>query len=488
MLSVVLLLLGLGVGAVVGALVGAATTRSQQAGRQAGAQATLQAERDSARAEALRLATEATAWSNRAQQSEHDATRLTAELAHAQESGVERLADLQRTQEELSERFRLLSQDALDRTSARLVQLTDERLATAEKQTAAQLDQRRVAVENLVRPLSESLEQVRVQLTEVEKTRVGAYAELREQVQSMNRTSDQLRVETAQLVTALRAPQARGRWGEMQLRRVVESAGMVEHCDFAEQANVTTEDGMLRPDMVVRLAGGKNVVVDAKVAFSGYLEAMEARDEAIRDARLKAHARQLRNHIDKLSAKTYWQRFTPTPEFVICFVPADTFLDAALREDPSLLEHAFQHDVVLATPSTLVALLRTIAYGWRQHSLATNAEEVLQVGRELYRRLATMGAHIDKLGRSLGSAVTAYNDTVGSLERRVLSTARQMNDLGVVAPSSRLDAPEPLRDAVPRPATASELVEQRVLALHPKTALQAKPLPRAEPPPLRDGA
>src|SRR5450631_3449521 len=199
MLSVVLLLLGLGAGALVGALVGAAATRSQQAGRQAAALATLQAERDSARAEALRLATEATAWSNRAQQSEHDVIRLTAELAHAQEAGVERLADLQRTQEELSERFRLLSQDALDRTSARLVQLTDERLATAEKQTAAQLDQRRVAVENLVKPLSESLEQVRVQLTEVEKTRVGAYAELREQVQSMNRTSDQLRVETAQL-------------------------------------------------------------------------------------------------------------------------------------------------------------------------------------------------------------------------------------------------------------------------------------------------
>jgi DNA recombination protein RmuC len=474
MLSVVLLLLGLGAGALVGALVGAAATRSQQAGRQAAALATLQAERDSARAEALRLATEATAWSNRAQQSEHDVIRLTAELAHAQEAGVERLADLQRTQEELSERFRLLSQDALDRTSARLVQLTDERLATAEKQTAAQLDQRRVAVENLVKPLSESLEQVRVQLTEVEKTRVGAYAELREQVQSMNRTSDQLRVETAQLVTALRAPQARGRWGEMQLRRVVESAGMVEHCDFAEQANVTTEDGMLRPDMVVRLAGGKNVVVDAKVAFSGYLEAMEAKDDTTRTGRLKAHARHLRDHIDRLSAKSYWEQFQPSPEFVVMFVPAEVFLSAALEEDPTLLEHAFARDVVIATPQTLIALLRTIAYTWRQEAIAANAQQVYQLGRELHGRLATMGGHLAKLGAGIEGAVKAYNNTVSSLESRVLVTARRLSDLRVT--DEELLAPAQVEIAT-RQVQAPELVASATDALVVLDPKSATPIP-----------
>ena len=364
----------------------------------------------------------------------------------------------------------------------------DAERAAAERREALLLQSSGTVREMIGDQAADALDRVQQQLAELDRARVGSDAAFREQVRTLAATSEHLRTETAQLVTALRAPQVRGRWGEMQLERIVEAAGLTEHVDYVTQASTVGDGPVQRPDLVVRLTQGKQVVVDSKVAFSGYLEAMEARDEAIRDARLKAHARQLRNHIDKLSAKAYWQRFTPTPEFVICFVPADTFLDAALREDPSLLEHAFQHDVVLATPSTLVALLRTIAYGWRQHSLATNAEEVLQVGRELYRRLATMGAHIDKLGRSLGSAVTAYNDTVGSLERRVLSTARQMNDLGVVAPSSRLDAPEPLRDAVPRPATAPELVEQRVLALHPKTALQAKPLPRAEPPPLRDGA
>jgi DNA recombination protein RmuC len=417
--SVVLLLIGLAVGAVVGL----AMARGQQGGTRA--------ERDSARAEVTRLATDNTAWSARAQQAEHEVTRLTAELAYAQQAGAERLADLQRAQVELTERFQVLSQEALDRTSARLLQLTDERLATSEKQTSAQLDQRKIAVENMVKPLSESLEQVRAQLTEVEKTRVGAYSELREQVRAMNQTSDQLRVETAQLVTALRAPQARGRWGEMQLRRVVESAGMVEHCDFTEQTNVTTDDGRLRPDMVVRLAGGKNVVVDAKVAFSGYLEAMEARDDATRTARLKAHARHLRDHIDGLGAKSYWEQFQPSPEFVVMFVPAEVFLSAALEEDPTLFEHAFERDVVIATPQTLIAMLRTIAYTWRQEALAANAQQVYQLGRELHGRLATMGGHLAKLGAGIEGAVKAYNNTVTSLESRVLVTARRLNELKV---------------------------------------------------------
>ncbi len=313
---------------------------------------------------------------------------------------------------------------------------------------------------------ADALEAVQAQLVSLERGRVGSDATLQEQLRTMAETSKQLRLETAQLVTALRAPQIRGRWGELQLERVVEAAGMSEHVDYVTQASTGAPGSMVRPDLVVRLAGGKQIVVDSKVAFSGYLEAMEARDERTQAERLRAHARQLRQHVDLLAEKQYWQRFTPSPEFVVCFVPADAFLDAALREDPDLLEHAFARDVVLATPSTLIAVLRTIAYTWRQEALAENAAAIHELGRELYRRISTMGAHVDKLGRSLSASVTAYNEAVGSLERRVVSTARRMSELGVVAPGTPLSAPEPLLDSVPRPLSSAELVEPRLVALH----------------------
>ena len=314
---------------------------------------------------------------------------------------------------------------------------------------------------------ADALERVQAQLVTLERGRAGSDASLQQQIRTMAETSQQLRVETAQLVTALRAPQVRGRWGEMQLERVVEAAGMAEHVDFVTQVTAAGTGPAQRPDMVVRLAGGKQIVVDSKVAFSAYLEAMEARDERTHDHRMQAHAKHLRQHVDSLAAKAYWQRFAPTPEFVVCFVPADTFLDAALRVDPDLLEHAFTRDIVLATPSTLVALLRTIAYTWRQEALAANAEAIHELGRELYRRISTMGGHVERLGRSLGNAVSAYNDAVGSLERRVVSTARRMNDLGVVPADSQLRAPEPLLDCVPRPLGAAEFVEPRLVALRP---------------------
>jgi DNA recombination protein RmuC len=306
---------------------------------------------------------------------------------------------------------------------------------------------------------AEALAQVQEQLAQLHRGRASSDAVLREQVRFMTDASRLLHTETSQLVTALRAPQVRGRWGEMQLERVVEAAGMTKHVDYVTQ--VTAADGSRqRPDLVVRLSGGKQVVVDSKVAFSAYLEAVEARDEATHDARMKAHAKQLRHHVDALAAKSYWERFAPTPEFVVCFVPADAFLDAALRVDPALLEHAFTRDVVMATPSTLVALLRTIAYTWRQEALAANAEAVHELGRELYKRISTLGGHVDRLGRSLGGAVSAYNEAVGSLERRVLSTARQMNDLGVVGPDTPLATPEPLLESAPRPLTIAEFVER----------------------------
>jgi len=364
----------------------------------------------------------------------------------------------------LREAFAALAGDALERNNEAFAALAAAKLGTAKATADGDLAQRQIAIEALVGPLRESLAKVERQLSAVERDRAGSYEKLLEQIGTMRQTNEQLRTETAQLVTALRAPQVRGRWGEMQLRRAVEAAGMTEHIDFVEQQSVDSADGRLRPDLVVRLVGGKNVVVDSKVAFNGYLEAMEARDEPTREARLKAHARQLRTHIDQLAAKSYWEHFSPTPEFVVCFIPADAFLDAALREEPGLQERAFDQNVVLATPSTLVALLRTIAYTWRQEALAANAAEVHQLGRELYQRLSTMGGHIDKLGRSLNSAVGSYNQTVSSLESRVFVTARKMIDLKVVDPADAVEAPRQITENA-RSTQAPEVTEQRVVAL-----------------------
>jgi DNA recombination protein RmuC len=349
---------------------------------------------------------------------------------------------------------------ALAETTALRAALEADRAHTAHRE---ELLMRNGDIAGLLRPLRDSLAQVGQQLTEVERGRLTSDTALREQVLAMSRTSEHLSTQTSQLVNALRAPQVRGRWGEMQLERIVEAAGMTEHVDFDTQVTATAGDGSaVRPDMVVRLAEGKNVIVDSKVACSAYLEAMEAVDEASRDRRLKAHARQLRTHIDSLSVKAYWETFSPSPEFVVCFVPADAFLDAALREDPTLLEHAFAHNVVLATPATLVALLRTIAYSWRQEALAANAKQVHDLGRDLYKRLATLGGHFDRLGRSLNSAVGSYNDAVGSLEHTVMVKARQLSELGVVDPHAVLRELEPLTAAVPRAMSAPEFLDPRV--------------------------
>ena len=286
------------------------------------------------------------------------------------------------------------------------------------------------AVSRAVAPLHEILRRYESRVSDLERERAEAYAELRT-------VSGELRDETKQLVAALRAPQVRGRWGEHQLRRIVEAAGMLEHCDFAEQVSATVDgEGEqarqgVRPDLVVRLHGGRSVVVDAKAPFDAYLAAMEARDEAGRDRHLEAHAGALRRHVDQLAAKSYWAAFAQAPEFVVLFVPADAFMDAALQRDPTLLEHAFARNVVLATPATLVALLRTVAYAWRQEALARNAATVHTLARELYGRLSTMNEHLTKLGGSLGGAVSAYNKAIGSLEARVLVSARKLAELGV---------------------------------------------------------
>lgn len=280
-------------------------------------------------------------------------------------------------------------------------------------------------VSHLVEPLHDAVDALTEQVRQVEHSRIRAYAGLTEQVTGMQRASVHLSTQTSQLVTALRAPQIRGRWGEIQLERVVELAGMVKHCDFDTQVS---RDGV-RPDMIVRLAGGRQIVVDAKVPFAAYLDAAQEEDADARSKQLTRHARHLRTHVDQLSAKEYWRSFEPTPEFVILFVPGDPFLDAALTSDSSLLEYAFTRNVILATPTTLVALLRTVAYTWKQESLAEDAARIQMLGRELYSRLGVVAAHLDKLGGHLGKAVDSFNSTVSSVDSRVTVTARKLSEL-----------------------------------------------------------
>ncbi|WP_072314635.1 DNA recombination protein RmuC [Agrococcus sp. Marseille-P2731] len=362
-------------------------------------------------------------------------------VADERERGREAIAELQADAQRRADEFAQLSRAALERNSAVFLEQAEERLRRSSSEGAAELAKREAAVQQLVEPLSKSLESVRGEVTAAEKARAEASAALAEQLQAMRSSSEQLSLETRQLVNALRAPQVRGRWGELQLRRVVEAAGMLEHVDFTEQAHHVTDDGALRPDMLVHLAGDKQIIVDAKVAFSGYLEAMEARDDATRDKRLDAHARHLRDHIDQLGSKAYWEAVPGTPEFVVMFVPAEPFLNAALERDPSLFERAFDRNVVLATPATLVALLRTVGYTWRQEQLASEALQVLEVGRELHKRLGTMGTHLTTLGTRLNKTVEAYNAFNASLDRNVVTQARRFSSLQGLEPSLERNAP-----------------------------------------------
>ena len=305
--------------------------------------------------------------------------------------------------------------------------------------------------------MRESLDRLHDQLRDMAQHGVSWQSQLKQQVDDVRHSTDTLRRETAALSTALRKPQVRGRWGELHLRRVVELAGLVDRCDFTEQLSARTDGGLVRPDLVVNLAGGKHVVVDAKVPLDAFLDATGADDDVARDAHLQRHARQLRQHVDLLAGKAYWRALPATPEFVVLFVPGESFLSAALEAEPTLLEHAAERLVVLATPTTLIALLRTVAYAWTQQTLADNAREIHELGRDLHERLSTMGGHLDRVGRSLTASVSAYNRAVGSLENRVLVSARRFSDLGVGG-GGVTDAPAPVVDAV-RPLTAAELLD-----------------------------
>jgi DNA recombination protein RmuC len=403
-------------------------------GRSAGTQA----ERDAARAEVATVRGERDELAQRLREAEASAADAVARLDSERASSAEKLELLGQAQEQLKDAFARLSNEALQKSNAQFLDLADARF----KQAGA--------------PLTETLGKVETQLREIEKTRAGAHEALKSQIEFVRKTGEELRQETASLVSALRKPQARGRWGELQLRRCVEYAGMTDRCDFSEQQSVSTADGTLRPDMVVKLVGGKSIVVDSKVTLAAYLEAHDAATDAVREERLVAHARHLRQHVEQLAAKSYWSQFSPAPEFVVLFVPGDPFLAAALDRDPALIDDAFMKRVHIATPTTLISVLRAVAYAWQQDALAENARDVFEIGRELYQRLSKLGAKVETLGKRLGSTVGAYNETVASLESRVLPQARRFRDLKMV--DAELDDPKPVDEAV-RPIAAAELVE-----------------------------
>ena len=333
---------------------------------------------------------------------------------------------------QLTDRFQALSSRALDVNNLRFLELAETRLAANRAEAAGELEQRKQAVEHLIEPLKDTLARVETQLRDTQTGQRAAHAELAKHIDVVRESNDQLRVQTTALVRALQRPEARGRWGELQLRRVAEIAGMQRFCDFDEQASITTVDGVLRPDMVVRLAGGKNIVIDSKVSLAAYLEAAESTDPDHQSARLDSHARHVREHVDRLAAKSYWQAFSPAPEFVVLFIPGEAFLAPALERDPALLEYAMRRRIHIATPTTLITMLRTAQYAWQQAALSENALAVFELGKELYERLSTMGRNMEAMGRSLSRAVESYNRTVGSLETRVLVSARKLNDLGLV--------------------------------------------------------
>jgi DNA recombination protein RmuC len=341
-------------------------------------------------------------------------------------SVAEQRALLDEAKDKLTDTFQALAAEALQSSHEGFLALASERLGAIKQESASELEARQKAVEGLVGPVRESLEKVDQQIRALEKERGQAYGELGAQVKAMSASQEKLRAETGNLVRALRAPHVRGRWGELQLRRVVELAGMVENCDFQEQATVTTEDGRLRPDMVVRLPSGRNIVIDAKTPLNAYLDAHEAQDDEERAVKLRQHAAQVRAHVAKLSAKNYWDQFDVTPEVVVMFLPGETFYSVALEQMPGLIEEGFAQNVLIATPTTLLGLLRAVAAGWREERMAENAQRISEEGRRLHERIATLAEKLSDLGRSLGQAVGAYNGAVATFDARVVPSARSL--------------------------------------------------------------
>lgn len=379
------------------------------------------------------------------------AETLVAEAARHVE---EQKALLAQSRQELAETFQALSGEALQQNNAAFLNLAKVAFESLQIEAKGDLVQRQQAIDSIVQPLQESLKRYDEQLRQMEKSRQVAYGGLDQHLKLLAESQQRLQQETGNLVNALRTPAVRGRWGEITLKRVAELSGMVAHCDFVEQESVTIDEGRFRPDMIVQLPGGRRVIVDAKTVLAGYLDAHEATTDERRLDGLRRHAAQVRSRMDELSLKAYWSQFDQAPEFVVLFLPGEQFLGAALEQDPQLIEDGFSRGVVLATPTTLMALLRAVAYGWRQEQLTAHADEAGRLGKDLYERMAVLAEHLNDVGQALGKSVASYNKAVGSLETRILPAARRFKDLGV---SSDKDIPslDPL-ELVPRKALPYE--------------------------------
>jgi DNA recombination protein RmuC len=380
------------------------------------------------------------AGQQREAQLQMDVTNLRATNIALERDKAALSATLQQEREQeqkLKHAFQSLAAEALQANTQQFITLAEATMKTQQEAAKGNLGE-------LVNPVKTALTGVEKKLQDMEVARQGAYSGLLTQVQSLQESERLLRMEAANLVSALRSPMVRGRWGEMQLRRVVEIAGMLDHCDFFEQVSTQSEDGRLQPDLVVCLPGNRKIVVDAKAPLSAFLEAMDAPDDEVRQARMKDHARQVLDHVSRLKKKEYWNQFEQSPDFVVLFLPGETFFSAAQQHEPQLIELGWEQHVVIATPSTLITLLRMVALGWRQEKLAQNAQEISGLGQQLYERLSKLAEHMRRLGRSLQTSVNTYNETVGTMESRVLASARKFHELGAAPSGDTIDDLEPL--------------------------------------------
>jgi DNA recombination protein RmuC len=374
-------------------------------------------------------------------------TQLHTTLELERKAHIEKLQALQEAREQLAHTFSALSSQALKHNNEEFLKLATENLRHFQTRAQGDLEQREKAIENMVKPIREALDKTEKQIQNIEKDRKEAYGALNHHLETMARTQTDLQDQTRQLVNALRRPEVRGQWGELTLKRLAELAGMVEHCDFYEQEHVDSDAGRQRPDMIIRMPDQREIVVDVKTPLDAYLSAIEAGDELTRTQHLQRHARNVRQRVQELSSKAYWSQFKDAPNFVVLFIPGDQFLGAALDQDRNLLEDALRKQVILATPTSFVALLRAVAYGWRQEQLAKNAEKIRQVGEELYQRLTNFSGHLQKLGRSLESGLKAYNSAIGSFDARVLPSARKFVELGI-NPGKEIETPQQIETGI----------------------------------------